>query len=82
MTLVTSGSEGGIVDLPDELVEKYVELGWKVVGDRPDKDKPFSQLNKGELIEFGNTKFDLGLDDSLSKAELVELIEAAQAEQK
>lgn len=79
MTLFAGPNGGGVVDLPDSLIETYKALGYKAVGGES-KDKPFSQLNKAELIEFGNTKFDLGLEDSLSKAELVELIEAAQAE--
>lgn len=82
MTFVTSGKDGGTVDLPDDLVESYVALGWTVVGERPPRDKPFSQRNKAELIEFGNSNYSLGLEDSLSKAELVELIETAQSEQK
>lgn len=71
-------NEFGEVDVTDEAAfARYIAAGWQRVGGA---DKPFPLLTKAELIEFGNSKFGLGLEGSLSKAELVELIEAAQAE--
>jgi hypothetical protein len=76
--LTPPGSSVGI-ELADDLVERYEAQGWTRVDSEP-AEKYLSQQNKAELVATANA-LGLDADESLSKKDLVELIESARAEQ-
>lgn len=81
MAAVNPPSSSAVVEIADSLLERYQAQGWTLVGSQEPEKKYLSQQNKAELVETANS-LGLDADESLTKKDLVELIEAAQQESK
>jgi len=81
MAVFQSPFGGVTVEVVEGNESAYRAAGWPLAGTPKVEAKYVSQMNKGELIEHANT-LGLDADDSLSKKDLVELIEAAESEKK
>lgn len=79
-TRVSPPQSSAVVVIADGLVERYVAQGWSVVEDSP-AEVYLSQQNKTQLVA---TAIALGVDadETLTKKDLVDLIEAARSEAK
>lgn len=72
-----------VVEIADELIKHYMEQGWTLVaaGEAEPQRKYLSQQNKAELLDTAR-EFDIDADDSLTRKELVALIESVKSDEK
>lgn len=75
---MTSPASSGTALVPEALVGRFQAQGWAVTSP-VSAEKPLYAQNKAELVNTANS-LGLDADDSLTKKDLVELIEAAQSE--
>lgn len=74
---MTSPASSGTVLVPEALVGRFKAQGWALTSS--DAGKPLYAQSKSELVVTANG-LGLDADDTLTKKDLVELIEAAESE--
>lgn len=72
-----------VVEIADELVKHYTEQGWTLAGavEAEPQRKYLSQQNKAELLDTAR-EFGIDAEDSLTRKELVALIESVKSDEK